>query len=93
MNVSVSSQLSNEGSVTNSGPLLTDTLVMVVLTLARVGKVQESIHVLVAHIARMHTMMKMHCTTHANIVTFAYHRLRGNVHVDNDAHTVCIYNS
>ena len=33
MNVSVSSQLSNEGSVTDSGVLLTDTLLMVVLTL------------------------------------------------------------
>ena len=33
MNVSVSSLLSNEGSVTDSGVLLTDTLLMVVLTL------------------------------------------------------------
>ena len=33
MNVSISSQLSNEGSVTDSGALLTDTLLMVVLTL------------------------------------------------------------
>ena len=33
VNVSVSSQLSNEGRFTDSGALLTDTLVMVVLTL------------------------------------------------------------
>ena len=37
MNVSVSSELSNEGSVTDSGVLLTDTLLMVVLTLHRDG--------------------------------------------------------
>ena len=76
VNVSVSSQLSNEGSITDSGALLTDTLAMVVLTLvACVGNVHGSI--LVAHIARMHVIMKMHCTTHAKIVNFAFQRLRG----------------
>ena len=39
MNVSISSQLSNDGSVTDSGALLTDTLVMVVLTLVCVRQV------------------------------------------------------
>ena len=38
VNVSVSSQLSKEGSVTDSGALLTDTLVMVVLTLHGVSR-------------------------------------------------------
>ena len=41
MNVSVSSQLSNEGSVTDSGVLLTDTLLMVVLTLYGDGSMWE----------------------------------------------------
>ena len=54
MNVSVSSQLSNEGSVTDSGVLLTDTLLMVVLTLHGDGGMWEGsiIHVTVvcAHV-------------------------------------------
>ena len=41
MNVSVSSQLSNEGSVTDSGVLLTDTLLMVVLTLHGDGGMRQ----------------------------------------------------
>ena len=39
VNVSISSQLSNDGSVTESGALLTDTFVMVVLTLHDTFKV------------------------------------------------------
>ena len=63
MNVSVSSQLSNEGSVTDSGALLTDTLLMVVLTLHGDGGMWQGgiIHVTVvcAHV------YKRKCRVHA----------------------------